>query len=107
MMIFKRLLTAWFLVFTLMSSVAGACAGHSDENHATPAIDASMDLDKPLPWQNDDCPDHCCHAAAHVVALTGGASTAITVDPLSVDLPFYATHPRSWLLAPPYHPPIV
>jgi hypothetical protein len=107
MMIFKHLLAVWFLVFTLMNSVAGACAGHGDDDHATPAIDASMALDKLLPLQNDSCPDHCCHAAAHVVALTGSVSTAITVGPLSVDLPFYRTHPHSWPLAPPYHPPII
>lgn len=106
-MLFKRLLTVWFIVFTLISSVAWAYAGHGDENHATSAIDASMDLDKPQPWQNDDCSDHCCHASAHVVALTGGVGASIALGPLSFDLPFFDTHPHSWPLAPPYHPPIL
>jgi heme O synthase-like polyprenyltransferase len=106
-MIFKHLLTVWFLVFTLMSSVAGACAGHGDDNHATPAIDASMALDKLLPLQNDSCPDHCCHAAAHVVALIGRACACMTASPLSMGLMLFDTHPNSLPIAPPYHPPIV
>lgn len=105
-MLIKHLLTVWFLVFTLSSSVAWANAGHDDQNHATPSMDKSMGHDEPLPWQNDGCSDHCCHAAAHVVALIGGVSLVIALEALSADLPISGTPPYSWPLAPPYHPPI-
>ncbi|TCK17867.1 hypothetical protein DFR30_1119 [Thiogranum longum] len=105
-MLFKRLLTAWFLVFTLMNSVAWAYAGHGDENHDVLTTDVPVDQDKPLPWQNDSCEDHCCHATAHVIGLIGGLHTGIAVGPLPVDPPFSDTYPLSYSLAPPYHPPI-
>lgn len=106
-MFFKRLFTIWFLLFTLISGAAWAMDDHAEEGHGAAVFDAATGHDEPLPWSPDDCSDHCCHAAAHVVALIGRTCASMETGPSSVDLMLSDTYPDSLPLAPPYHPPIV
>ena len=106
-MVFKYFLTVWFLIFTLLSGAAWSYAGHGDENHVNPVLDAPVDQGHPLSWQNDNCSDHCCHTTAHFVGLVGGSRPAINAGLLRVDLPLSDILPLSCSLAPPFHPPII
>lgn len=105
-MIFKHLLTAWFLAFTLLSSVSWAHGGHGDETHAGSGNLSVAEHEELQPWQNDNCSDHCCHASSHVIALTAsvcvfGAGPFLSSPRILSDI-----YPDSLPDSPPFHPPI-
>ncbi|MGB5297158.1 MAG: hypothetical protein WBM52_22470 [Thiogranum sp.] len=104
-MYLRRLFTIWFLLFTLTSSAAWAMDDHSADHHGNSALEADSDHGKPLPWSQDDCADHCCHASAHAMGLIS-FTTDIAVRPLSDSLFVSENTPGSLTLAPPFHPPI-
>ena len=104
-MVFRRLFTIWFMLFTLTSSVAWAMDDHSEDHHGQAAYEADFDHDEPLPWSQDDCADHCCHASAHAMGLI--LFTTDIVVPYLSEHYFVSEHtPRSLTLTPPFHPPI-
>lgn len=104
-MFFKRLLTIWFLLFTLSSSVAWAFSGHpAGERGVAQASDTSDGQPSPL-RDSGSCDDHCGHSSAHVVALIS-TTAALNVETESAD--FYVSQriPDSRQPAPPFQPPI-
>jgi hypothetical protein len=107
MMLFKRLLTVWFFVFTLAGNPAWADVGFCEECPGSAVAAETADQDRPLPWQIDACADHCCHASAHVVALVSGMNANPVARPQAVSFDLADTYPDSRPLAPPYHPPII
>ena len=106
-MLFKRLLPAWFFVFTLASNPAWADAGFCEEGPGSAFAAETAGQDRPLPWQIDECADRCCQASAHVVALISSMNTDLMVRPQAAGFALADTYPDSWPLAPPYHPPII
>ncbi|HEC26303.1 MAG TPA: hypothetical protein ENI67_02720, partial [Gammaproteobacteria bacterium] len=68
LMFFKQLLTTWFLLFTLGSSVTWAFSDHPAAEHDAQVSDSS-DMWSPSFSGNNSCDDHCGHSSAHVVAL--------------------------------------
>jgi len=68
-MLFRRLFTIWFFLFTLASSAVWAMDDHSAHAHGNTALETGSDHDEPLPWSQDGCSDHCCHASAHALGL--------------------------------------
>jgi hypothetical protein len=104
-MFFRRLFTIWFFLFTLASSAAWAMDDHSEIDHGNTALETGSDPDEPLPWSEDCCSDHCCHASAHALGLISTAN-ASAVLPLSDHVVFSESTPHSLTLSPPFHPPI-
>ena len=104
-MVFRRLFTIWFLLFTLISSVAWAVDDHSEHGHGDTVLEAGADHDEPLPWSQDGCSDHCCHASAHALGLIVFTS-GVAVLPLSDNAFVSEITPHSLTPSPPYHPPI-
>jgi hypothetical protein len=104
-MLFKRFLTIWFLLFTLISSTAWATSDHADDNHNGSLSSEAAGDHQPFPsWADDACDDHCDHASAHVVGLIStvtsikpAATAPITVIPISIP----ASHDPSPLFQPP------
>lgn len=101
----KHLFTIWFLLFTLTSSAAWALDDHSEESDGHVVVLADSDHGDPLPWSEDDCADHCCHAGAHVMGLIPTSINVVTIFSVNsislANLTFLSAY-----LAPPYHPPI-
>lgn len=105
-MLFKRFLTIWFLLFTLISNTAWAVTDHGDDDHDGDLM-TEIAGDHLLPsWADDACDDHCDHASVHVVGLIGlvatfgqAAKSPVAVSPLS--------KPLSREPSPLYHPPII
>lgn len=106
-LLFKRLLTIWFLFFTLSSSVAWAVSDHVGDGDSVHVADSSDSLpDSPLPWSDDGCQDRCCHAGAHFIGMIA-SHTLFTALTVSDDIRFSEQPLLSFALSPPYHPPIV
>ena len=104
-MLFKRLLTIWFLLFTLNSSFAWASADHPAKGYdASQADSNSGEHPSPL-QQNDTCNDHCGHFSAHVVALIS-TTAAFKSESGSAVFYFYQRIPGSLDPVPPFQPPI-
>ena len=104
-MLFRRLFTIWFFLFTLASSAVWAMDDHSAHAHGNTALETGSDHDEPLPWSQDGCSDHCCHASAHALGLIL-FTPDIAVRPLSDHAFVSESTPRSLTLSPPFHPPI-
>jgi len=106
-MFFRHLFIIWFFLFTLTSSVAWAVGDHSeqDHSHGSIALDSGIDHEEPLPWAQDGCSDHCCHASAHALGLVSYIS-GLTVVPLPDHFLVSESTPSSLTLTPPFHPPI-
>ena len=104
-MLFRRLFTIWFMLFTLASSVAWAVGEHGDHGHLNTVLESGSDHDEPLPWSQDGCSDHCGHATAHALGLIA-FSTGMAVIPLPDNVFVSEATPRSLSLSPPFHPPI-
>jgi len=104
-MFFKRLLTIWFLLFTLNSSVVWAFSDHATgEHNVSQASDSSDGNPAPL-WNADTCDDHCGHFSAHAVALIPNtAELSLTTSSAAV----YVSQqiPDSREPVPPFQPPI-
>ncbi|NIA01388.1 MAG: hypothetical protein GWP13_01250 [Planctomycetia bacterium] len=104
-MFFKRLLTIWFLLFTLNSSVAWAFSDHPAGEHGVAQASDTGD-GHPSPLQDSgSCDDHCSHSSAHVVALIS-TTAALKSESGSVVFYFYQRIPGSLDLVPPFQPPI-
>jgi len=105
-MFFKRLLTIWFLLFTLNSSVAWAFPDNLPVAGDRHALADDGQHKHPLPWQHDEnCDDHCGHFSAHVVALIS-TTAAFQPAPRSTVFCFSQRIPGSRDPAPPFQPPI-
>ncbi len=104
-MFFKRLLTLWFLLFTLNSSVAWAFSDHATGDcKVLQASDSNDGNPSPL-WATDTCDDHCGHFSAHIVAFI---STATELTSVSSSAAVYLSQqiPDSREPVPPFQPPI-
>ena len=102
-MFFKRLLTIWFLLFTLSSSVAWAFPDQSVNGHHDPVqVDNNG---HPSPLQADTCDDHCGHFSAHIVALISTAASLNSRARPTVFY-FYQRIPGSRDPVPLFQPPI-
>jgi len=104
-MVFRRLFTIWFVLFTLTSSVAWAMGDHMEEDHGVTALKISSIHDEPLPWSQDACSDHCCHASAHSIGLIA-SMVGVAVPPLVDNELVSESLPISLTLSPPFRPPI-
>lgn len=102
---FKRFLMAWLILCTLGYGSVWALDGHVDEaaEHHKVFDDAGA-----APEGEDGCTgcDHCCHAAAHIVAL---CPTAIVTPLPGTDTGFtpYTLQVQFQSSAPPDRPPQV
>ncbi|HHJ15704.1 MAG TPA: hypothetical protein ENJ80_03305 [Gammaproteobacteria bacterium] len=106
LLLFKRLLTIWFLFFTLSSSVAWAVSSHVDADGSAHVVDNGDSLpDTPLTWGDDGCQDRCCHASAHFIGLIASHTFFVALT-VSDDIRFSEQPPLSFSLSPPFHPPI-
>jgi len=104
-MFFKRLLTIWFLLFTLNSSVAWAFSDHlAGEYDGSEASDSGTGHPAPVQDRNT-CDDHCGHSSAHVVALIF-TSTGLALVTESAAVHISQQIPDSRKPAPPFQPPI-
>jgi hypothetical protein len=104
-MFFRCFFSIWFLLFTLTSSIAWAQDDHLDESHHKLALEFASDHDGPLPWLQDGCSDHCCHASAHALGII---TSVIDIDtaPLADNVFVTDSLPLSLTLSPPFRPPI-
>jgi len=104
-MFYRRLLTIWFLLFTLNSSVAWAFSDHATgEHNVSQATDSSDGNQSPL-WGADTCDDHCGHFSAHVVALIPNAAE-LSLATSSAAVYVSQQIPDSREPVPPFQPPI-
>jgi len=104
-MFFKRLLTIWFLLFTLNSSVAWAFPDYSAGEHGVSQVNDKGD-GHPSPFRHSNtCDDHCAHSSAHVVALIS-ATAALELETEAAASHVYQRIPDSRKPAPPFQPPI-
>ena len=109
LLLFKRLLTIWFLFFTLSSSVAWAVSDHAGDGDGAGmhVVDnGDNGLDAPLTWGGDGCQDRCCHASAHFIGLIASHTFFVALT-VSDDIRFSEQPLLSFALSPPFHPPIV
>jgi len=110
LLLFKRLLTIWFLFFTLSSSVSWAVSSHVDADNGAGVHAAgnsgNLPDDAPLTWGDDGCQDRCCHASAHFIGLIASHTFFVALT-VSDDIRFSEQPPLSFSLSPPFHPPIV
>lgn len=104
-MFFKRLLIAWFILFTLNSSIAWAFSDHSTDEHAVSQASDNNDGQPSRIRIGDTCNDHCGHSSAHAVALIS-ITAALNIETESADFYVCQRIPDSRQPAPPFHPPI-
>ena len=104
-MFFKRLLTVWFILFTLNSSMAWAFSDHSAEEHAVSQAGDNNDEQPSRIRDGDTCNDHCSHSSAHTVALIS-TTAALNIEAESTDFHVCQRIPDSRQPAPPFQPPI-
>lgn len=104
-MLFKRILTVWFILFTLVSSVSWAVSDHPEDSLANHAAAQAFDHDPVSPWVDDGCSDHCCHAGAHVLGILSPSITFAEGE-RSQDIAASARFLFTLVLPPPFQPPI-
>ncbi|VAW77685.1 hypothetical protein MNBD_GAMMA13-1187 [hydrothermal vent metagenome] len=104
-MLFKRLLTIWFLLFTLASNTAWADSDHDDGGYGGDLYTESVSDHPSSIWSDDACADHCDHASVHALGLISSiaifspaARPPVTLVPISKLL--------SREFSPLHHPPI-
>ena len=103
-MFLKQFFTLWYLVFALLSSSAWALTDHQNDDHGS-LSSTGHGHDTVLSLTDDGCDDHCCHAAAHTVALL--STEILFMAPGCTDYrPLSTVQLRPFQHAPPYHPPI-
>ncbi len=105
-MLFKRFLTIWFLLFTLISNTAWAVSDYSGGDHdINMSTEAAADHQSPSP-ADDACADHCDHASVHVVGLIDQVTAFSLAAKPPVTL-ILISKPLSHESSPLYHPPIL
>lgn len=106
MTLFTRILALWFLLFTLMSSTAWACAECSELAASTAGFAQASDPHPIHLWSGDRCQDHCGHAVAHLIGINV-VGMALPFPPNGKEKGVFAQ--LAWYSVfqpPPYHPPI-